>query len=554
MLLGIRWGSLRAKIILWSFVPAAIVLFAVALVAFYAYQRVTQDLVIAKNQELSTLSASQLVAEMGEYTGDLANLARTLSTYPERGDTGGMTSALQAAANRPVVFDAGVVVLDTHGTLVMAQPARPESVGQDWSNRSYFQQMVRQPGPVFSDIVPDGPGGIAVVVVAVPITGDQGEFLGTTLGMFRLGEPSISSFYGSIIRLRTASGEKAYVIDGKGKVIYHLDPSRVGADFSSEAPVRELLAGRVGALRTRDLNGHEIVASYAPVPGTPWGYVIEADWTALMQPSRGYRQFLLLLLALGLVIPTTVVYFGSRHITQPIRDLISAAQQVASGNFGQIVTAHTGDEVEELVVQFNLRHKDGSYRWILARAIALRDPQGSPYRMAGSHTDITELKRTQAILAGQRRFLELMAQGESFGRTLDALVGVIKEQSPGMRALVHLLGQDDKSLYCASAPSLPGEFVAAMEAHSKDTKHGFCNVMSTGQRAISQDIASDPRWEGPSGASAHGQGLPTEALCQHRSEYSSWMTMRSSAKGLARCSPQRTTSAWSGKRPMESML
>ena len=44
MLLGIRWGRLRTKIIIWSFVPAAIILGTVALVTYMAYQPGTEDL------------------------------------------------------------------------------------------------------------------------------------------------------------------------------------------------------------------------------------------------------------------------------------------------------------------------------------------------------------------------------------------------------------------------------------------------------------------------------------------------------------------------------
>jgi hypothetical protein len=333
-----RWGSLRTKIIAWSFFPTMIILVAVAVVIFYAYQQVTEDLVLERNQELTRLTASQFAAELKEYTDLLVAEARTSDIYGN--DPVAQRDALKGARNRLAVFDAGALILDTFGTVVAAEPERPEVLGQNWSDRTYYRQMLRSqilgsPGPVFSDIVADGPDGAEVIVVAVPITGPQGEFVGTIAGMFRVGATTVSAFYGDIIKLRIGESGSAYLVDGNGRVIYHTDTDRIADDASAQAVVQQVLSGQVDAIRTRDFEGRDIVAGFAPVPGTSWGLITEESWAVLISGSRGYQQFLLLLLVLGVVVPALVVTVGVRRITKPITELIGAAQEVARGNFGQ---------------------------------------------------------------------------------------------------------------------------------------------------------------------------------------------------------------------------
>lgn len=67
-------------------------------------------------------------------------------------------------------------------------------------------------------------------------------------------------------------------------------------------------------------------------------------------------------------------------------------------SFSCDLAAHLEGSLPHFESEHRLQHKDGTWRWVLARGVCLRDADGKPTRMAGSLTDTTERKRTEENL------------------------------------------------------------------------------------------------------------------------------------------------------------
>ena len=413
-------SSLRIKLIAWFFVPTAIILVAVALVNFNSYQDVTEDLVIERDRDLTLLWAGQIATNLDRFPRVLSDVSHTLG-ISKQGDSD-VQASLVGASPKLRIFDGGVIVLDTFGTVTATHPLRPDVVGQDWSDRDHFRQMLRFPGPVISDVLYVGPQETAVIEVAVPITGDQDEFLGSMLGVFHLRATTISAFYSGILRLRIGNGG-SYIVDGNGKVLYHDNRDQVGADFRTEQPVMQVLLGETGAIRNRDQQGTDQVSAFAPIPGTSWGLVTEEAWSALTSGSRNTQRYLILLLALGVALPAVFVAIGLKRVMRPVEQLKRAAKEVARGNFGQTIAVHSGDEIEELATEFNLMAEQlkGSYEQLEQRVAERTEELGeSEHRYRSLFEDSSDaifISKQGKMVAFNQAALDL------FGFTQEEAIG-----------------------------------------------------------------------------------------------------------------------------------
>jgi len=355
------WNSLRVKIVAWSFVPTAIILSAVAWFTFYSYQKVIGDLAINQDWAIVQSRTQPLFDVFFDITNPLlVRIILQIDTYTEEPLKVRAQNILDHAEGIDI-FDGGIYFVDPQGRVVTTQPEQPELLGKDWSDTPQFRFMADHPGKAaYSDLRTIESSGKEILCVCHAMNGPQGEFVGAVYYCFTVYPPTQNVYYEAYSKAYThlGLGPNITMVDRNQRVIFSPDPSQMGRDLSGEAYLQQLFQGQSKSGRFRK-GKEDVLVSYAPLFASTsnlmlWNLIKEESWADVMRPSLPYRQLLLVLLALGVIVPVLVTAYGVRHITNPIRKLIRASEQVTAGQFRQRIEVKTGDEIEALADQFNL--------------------------------------------------------------------------------------------------------------------------------------------------------------------------------------------------------
>jgi GAF domain-containing protein len=102
----------------------------------------------------------------------------------------------------------------------------------------------------------------------------------------------------------------------------------------------------------------------------------------------------------------------------------------------------------------------------------------------------------KAFTAGQQEVEDMIAGDAPLADILSTLVRMIEAQTRGMFCSVLLLSSDGNHIQHGAAPSLPLNYVQAVDGAPIGPKHGSCGTaMYRGERVIVTDILTDPLWE-----------------------------------------------------------
>ena len=316
--------SLAGQIAILAAVPTAAVLLAVAVLTLFLNQH-------SRLETLLQAEADRAVALADPIERALADAVRT-------------NLRSTSSASRNLVLQRAAVPR-TSGVL------SAEQFDQDLqASAAASLQRARDTDALALSEVQQTSLGQSVVVAAVP----DGAVI--RVGAIRVSAESEESpwlaFIGDLVP--EAPNARLGLVDAAAYVAFHQDVDQIGGSVTSSGePGDPLFQSGSGALLRGPLVGIQRITGFAPLGTTGWRLTVERPWTAPLEAFNGPGPLVLIPLLGAALLPATLIGLTAVRATRRLRDLALAARRIAAGDFRPIPSsARTGDEIEELTIQF----------------------------------------------------------------------------------------------------------------------------------------------------------------------------------------------------------
>jgi methyl-accepting chemotaxis protein len=227
----------------------------------------------------------------------------------------------------------------------------------DVNERVYFKEAITGKDFISEPVISKGTGNV-ILVFATPLVSN-----GQTTGII-IGNVSFNQIGAILAKQDLGETGEAYLINKEGLVVtplkYEEDLKSINAvegsallNYKVETfASQEILAGNSGTGRFTNYLGKDVLGSYTWIPELKIGLIMEEEADEIFASVNQNILYTIIIMILGLLILAVIIFFVSRSISKPIKDLATIADRLAMGDTQIMVNNRRKDEIGGLARSF----------------------------------------------------------------------------------------------------------------------------------------------------------------------------------------------------------
>lgn len=223
-----------------------------------------------------------------------------------------------------------VIIANEKGEIIASAPGNQLKGSKIESTEGL--RILKSQKPNISDIYKSNTAntGKMLITISYPIFSKDGEYKGVINGTVYIYD---KNFFNSVLGDNIVLSENnyrdvsnVYIVDSKGKIIYHQKKDWIGKDVSKNEAVKRVVKGESGSLRIKNTAGEEMLTGFSYIKLAGWGIVTQTPYeTATKTAGKEVNHMLLIELPL-IFISMIVVVFITQQVVKPLQDIAKIAE------------------------------------------------------------------------------------------------------------------------------------------------------------------------------------------------------------------------------------
>lgn len=351
--------TLRARLILWFVVIAAVPMVLLGLLLYRQQAEATRAEAFAKLTAVRDLKILRLNAWLEEMQSDFATLTADTQTLLNSGGQAALDAAvltrLRTQLDNYVRSHSDLTdltLIDAATGRVLAATTR-QVEGEDRSATASFKETLRTKKFCLNDVHFSTVTQRRRMTLSNPVLTPGAASVTAVL----VGDINLAAF-DKLLQDRTGMGEtgETLLVNRDLLALNELrwrDNAPLRLKIGATTPAGLAALGGNGIVEADDYRGVPVLAAYAYLPATGWGFVAKQDLVEIHAPAASFLRTLTLLALACLAVAAGLATLLAGNLVRPLTRLQATAEAIRAGQFTARNPTDRTDELGNLARSFN---------------------------------------------------------------------------------------------------------------------------------------------------------------------------------------------------------